>query len=134
MTDCGFSIYVCHQVTIGHAIRLKHKLYVITKAILFFHKTFRFLFTMSPYKEYIIYTPKLNKWLQFLRFKNIYLKLTHKNAHIRWCKFCANSGSKNLMEYFLPKLKVVINENKFCHLYEPIQLVSFYFAYNQEHL
>ena len=73
---------------------------------------------MSPYKEYIIYIPKLNKWLQFLCFKKIFLKLIHKNGRIWWCKFRASSSSKNLIEYFLPKLKVVINENKFCHFYE----------------
>ena len=73
---------------------------------------------MSPYQEYIIYIPKPNKWLQFLRFKKICLKLNHKNARMWWCKFRANSGSKILMENFLPKFKEAISVNKFCRFYE----------------
>ena len=49
----------------------------------------------------------------FLRFKKICLKLIYKNACIRWGKFRANSTSRNLIEYFLPKLKVVMSENIF---------------------
>ena len=72
----------------------------------------------SLIKYIIIYMPKPNKRLQFLHYKKICLKLIHKNACIWWCKFCANSSSRILMEYFLPKLKVVTSESKFCHFYE----------------
>ena len=132
MTVCRFNIHVCHQVTIGQVnvdilkvdvffIRLKHKLCTITKSIWLFHETFKFLFTMIPYKECTIYIPKPNKMLKFLHFKKVIL--IHKNACIRWCKFCANRGSRNLMKYILLKLKVVISEN-FCHFYDHIRYLD----------
>ena len=65
------------------------------------------------------FIPKPNKWLQFLHFKKICLKLIHKNARIRWCKFGANT------QYILSKLKVVISKNKFYNLHEHISLYLF---------
>ena len=71
------------------------------------------------------YIPKPKKWLQFRRFKTIFLKLIHINVRIRWCIFCANSCSRNFMEYLLSKLRVLISENKFCHSKKSVGIFLF---------
>ena len=71
------------------------------------------------------YIPKPKKWLQFRRFKTIFLKLIHINVRIRWCIFCANSCSRNFMEYLLSKLRVLISENKFGHSRKSVGIFLF---------
>ena len=47
------------------------------------------------------------------------------NTCISGRKFRTNGSSRNLMKQFLPKLKLVISENKFCHFYEYISRYFF---------